>query len=163
MVKLVVISALCVGIHLGTVLPQKAFAVANVIVGADVHPTEAKYDKLMTKYANGLKVALAEKDDKKTIAMVKKLNDEFIVGIEKIKPELESWIKNMTEKDKEAFEARAGEKEYLKTMFTIMFDPEIVKRINGNPELKLALESLEERTNALGLSSDKEDEEEEFE
>ncbi|MBB6609773.1 hypothetical protein H7F15_01870 [Pontibacter sp. Tf4] len=128
------------------------------VAKADVHPAEAKYDKIMEKYVNGLKAAFAEKDDKKTIVMVRKLNDEMVSSFEKIKPEIESWIKGMTEADKEAFSKRAENKPYLKTIFTIMFDPEIGKRIEQNPELKAALDEGNARMKALGFEGEAEEE-----
>lgn len=129
------------------------------IVRAGVHPTEAKYDKIMEKYATGLKAAFAEKDDKKTIVMVNKLNDDMVTSLEQIKPELEKWVKGMTEADKDAFAQRAESKPYLKTIFEIMFNPEIGKRIEQNPELKKALDSGNARMKALGFDEDEDTEE----
>ena len=135
-------------------------AVANPvsIVLADVHPAEAKYDKLMSRYVTGLKAAFTEKDDKKTIVMVQKLNDDLVKGFESIKPEIESWIKGMTEADKEAFEKRAESKPYIKTIFQIMFDPEVGKRIEQNPQLKAALDEGNKRMKALGFEEEETEE-----
>ncbi|MBJ6117767.1 hypothetical protein JAO76_06175 [Pontibacter sp. BT310] len=130
------------------------FPVTTTIAGLEVHPAEAKYDKLMGNYANGLKAAFAEKDDKKTIAMVNKLNDELYTELEKIKPELERWVKGMTEADKEAFKQRAESKPYLKTIFEIMFNPEIGKRVENNPELKAAMDAGNKRVESLGFEDE---------
>ncbi|WP_162428267.1 hypothetical protein [Pontibacter pudoricolor] len=152
-------AGLCLGLlQVAAAVP---FSGTITIAALDVHPTEAKYDKLMEKYANGLKAAFAEKDDKKTIAMVNKLNNDLVTELEKIKPELERWIKGMTEADKEAFEQRAGSKPYLKTIFEIMFDPEIGKRVEKNPELKAAMDAGNKRVESLGFE-DEESQEEDY-
>ncbi|MEJ8803749.1 hypothetical protein [Pontibacter sp. H249] len=164
MKKLLIGCILSAGMGLGAALQQPAVAAVSptaLVAASNTHPTEAKYDKIMEKYANGLKAAFAEKDDKKTIAMVNKLNDEMITSFEKIKPELERWIKGMSEKDKEGLEQRAGNKSYFKTIFEIMFDPEVGKRVENNPALKAALESSDKRMKALGFDSDDSEEEEE--
>ncbi|NDK56882.1 hypothetical protein [Pontibacter fetidus] len=134
--------------------PAIAATKTGTIVWVGVHPTEAKYDKIMEKYATGLKAAFAEKDDKKTIVMVNKLNDDMVTSLQQLKPELEKWIKGMTEADKEAFEERAGSKPYLKTIFEIMFNPEIGKRIEQNPDLKKALDSGNARMKELGFDDE---------
>lgn len=139
--------------------PVVAAPETKSIVRTGVHPTEAKYDKIMEKYATGLKAAFAEKDDKKTIVMVNKLNDDMVTSLEQIKPELEKWVKGMTEADKDAFAQRAESKPYLKTIFEIMFNPEIGKRIEQNPELKKAIDSGNARINALGFDEEEEPEE----
>jgi hypothetical protein len=148
MKKFLILIFLSVGAMLQTAVANPVLVVTSIDL-PDVHPAEAKYDKLMNNYANGLKAAFTEKDDKKTIVMVNKLNDELVTGFEAIKPEIESWIKGMSEADKEAFEKRAENKPYLKTIFQIMFDPEIGKRIEQNPQLKAALDKGGERMKAL--------------
>ncbi|MFD2246893.1 hypothetical protein [Pontibacter ruber] len=160
MKKFLIVSILSAGMGLGLMQqPTVAAPLKTTITTAvaNVHPTEAKYDKIMEKYANGLKGAFAEKDDKKTVAMVNKINDELVVEIGKIKPELERWVKGLTEQDKEALEQRMGNKAYLKTIFEIMFDPEIGKRIEQNPELKKAIEAGSQRMQALGFEGSEED------
>ncbi|WP_299817872.1 hypothetical protein [uncultured Pontibacter sp.] len=161
MKKKLILYLLSAGMGLGVMLqqPVAASVLQTVASAANTHPTEAKYDKIMQKYANGLKAAFAEKDDKKTVTMVHKLNDEMVTALQGIKPELERWIKGMTEKDKEAFEQRAETKPYLKTILEIMFNPEIGKRIENNPELKAALESSDKRMKEMGFESDDADEE----
>lgn len=161
--KILFISAPGAGMGLGF-LQQTAVAaplqlITTVTVGNE-HPTEAKYDRIMSKYATGIKAAFAEKDDKKTIAMINKLNDELVVEVEKIKPELESWVKGLTEKDKEEMEQRMANKTYLKTIFEVMFDPEVGKRIEQNPELKKAVELGNKRFESF--SAGEEDSEEEI-
>lgn len=146
----------CIGFS-ATSFANKVRPLFKTIVAANENPVEAKYHKIMENYANGLKAAFAEKDDKKTIAMVSKLNDEMIAGMEKIKPELERWIKGMSEAEKEAFGKRAESKPYLKTIFTIMFDPEIGKRIEQNPELKRVLEEGNQRMKNLGFDEEEDD------
>ena len=159
MKKNLIVCVLSAGMGLG-IVQQPAVAVpasaASTSPVTNVHPTEAKYDKIMEKYVAGLKAAFAEKDDKKTIAVVNKINDELVLEIGKIKPELERWIKGLTEKDKEALEQRMGQKAYLKTIFEIMFDPEVGKRIEANPELKKAMEAGNERMQALGFEDETE-------
>ena len=165
MKRFLIVCAISAGMGFG-LTPQHSVAAptvpAAVVAVTNIHPTEAKYDKIMEKYATGLKAAFAEKDDKKTIAMVNKLNDEMVSSFEKLKPELERWIKGMSEKDKEELEQRAGSKPYFKTIFEVMFDPEIGKRIENNAELKAALESSDKRMKALGFNNDDAEEEEEI-
>lgn len=161
MKKVFVSFLLSAGLCLGHLQVVVAAPVLVTIARLDIHPTEAKYDKLMEKYATGLKAAFAEKDDTKTIAMVNKLNNELYTEMEKIKPELESWVKGMTEADKEAFEQRAESKPYLKTMLEIMFNPEVGKRIENNPKLKAAMEAGNKRMESLGFE-DEDDSEEDY-
>ena len=166
MKKFIFVSILSAGMGLGlSQQPSMAAPVSRLEAAVSIaneHPTEAKYDKIMGKYAAGLKVAFAEKDDKKTIALISKMNNELIAELEKIKPELERWIKGMTKKDKEAFEQRLGEKAYMKTVFEIMFDPAIGARIEKNPELKQVLEAGNKRMESIELDIEKDSGEEEI-
>lgn len=163
MKKITLVFFLSAGMGLG-MLQYTAVAgpaqVTAAVSSISKHPTEEKYDRIMEKYAVGLKTAFAEKDDKKAIVIINKTTNEFITEIEKIKPELERWVKGLTEKDKEELEKRAGEKAYLKTIFEIMFDPEVGKRLEQNPELKKALDAGNERMQALGFEDDSTEEEE---
>ncbi|MBC5993914.1 hypothetical protein [Pontibacter cellulosilyticus] len=164
MKKILIVSVLSASMGLGlSQQPSVAAPVSPLIADvstANVHPTEAKYDKIMAKYATGIKAAFAEKDDKKTVALVNKMNNELVSELEKIKPELERWMKGMTEKDKEGFEQRMGEKAYFKTIFEIMFDPAVGARIEKNPELKQALEAGNQKMEGLGFKDEDSEEEE---
>ncbi len=157
MVKLFVMCVLSIGVYLSAGQPQKAFAVANVIVVADVHPAEAKYDKIMNRYADGLIKAFSEKDDNKTILILQELNDEMVAEIVKIEPELKQWINGMSEEELEAVKNRIVNKPYMKAIFGFMFNPEISKRIESNPKLKEALEDGDKRMKELSFGDDNEE------
>ncbi|WP_242926129.1 hypothetical protein [Pontibacter vulgaris] len=158
MKKFFIISILSAGMGLG--LQQQTAIAADVplvatsgaVVGT--HPTEEKYDKIMTVYANNLKAAFAQKDDAKTIAMINKTTDAFIADMAKLKPELESWVKGMSEQDKEDLKVRSEKKPYIKSMMEIMFDMNIAKRIEANPELQKAMEDSNKRMEALGFEGE---------
>ncbi len=157
MKKFFIISILSAGMGLG--LQQQAAVAANVTMAeasvaiAGTHPTEEKYDKIMTVYANNFKAAFAQKDDAQTISMINKTTDSFIADMEKLKPELETWIKGMSEQDKEDLKARSENKPYIKSIIEIMFDINIAKRIEANPALKKAMEDSNARMEALGFGS----------
>ena len=160
MKKFLIVSA---GLALGSILLlQQATAVPvpsiSSVAVINTHPTEAKYDKAMDKYAVGLKAALNEKDDKKAVALINKINNDLVADLEKIKPELERWLKGMTDQDKEALEERMGGKTYFKTIFELMFDPAVGARIEKSPELKQALEAGNAKMKSLGFESEEEEE-----
>ena len=155
---------ICAAIAFGMSLPLKhTFATPTPHVASapttDIHPTEAKYDKVMEKYALGMKAAFAEKDDKKTIAMATNLLNGLVAELEKMRPELELWFKGMNEKEKEALEQRIGGKAYMKTIFEILLDPAIGTRIEKNPELKKALEDGSRKMDALKFNDEEPEEE----
>ncbi|WP_210462900.1 hypothetical protein [Rufibacter roseolus] len=109
---------------------------------AGISPTELKMDKILNTYATRMKAAFLEKNDEKTIALIKTASDEAGAEMHKLKPELEKWAqehKNLKGAEKEAFEKRFQSKPYFKTIFEVMLDPAVAKRLQANPALDQAI------------------------
>ncbi|RNI26784.1 hypothetical protein [Rufibacter latericius] len=108
-----------------------------------ISPTELKMDKIMNTYAIKMKAAFLEKNDQKTMDMIKSASQEAGTQINQMKSEIEQWakaLKGMKGPEKEAFEKRYAEKPYFKTIFTLMLDPAVSQRLQANPALAKALE-----------------------
>ncbi|WP_207433880.1 hypothetical protein [Sabulibacter ruber] len=129
--------------RIATGLLSLVFSLLMVSAQAGINPTEAKMDKIMNTYASKMKLAFQEKDDQKTITMLKNASNEAGAEMRKLKPELEKWaqeVKALGEAEKEAFQKRFQAKPYFKSIFELMFDPSVSKRLQANPALAKALE-----------------------
>jgi len=102
--------------------------------------TEEKLDEFMIGYVSDLKAAMAEPDDKKTIAMIEEMKEKYTPIAVKLKPEIEAWEKSMSDAEQAAFEKRAEQKSYFKDLFSVGFSS--MERINKNPELEKAMADL---------------------
>ncbi|KAA3440237.1 hypothetical protein [Rufibacter hautae] len=109
---------------------------------AGISPTEQKLDKILNTYATKMKAAFLEKNDQKTIALIKSASDEAGAEMHKLKPELEKWAqdhKGLKGAEKEAFEKRFQAKPYFKTIFEVMLNPAVAQRLQANPALDKAI------------------------
>jgi hypothetical protein len=105
---------------------------------------EVQMDQLMTDYVKLLKSTFAEKDDSKSVSMLKSAAPGLRLRFDKLKPELEKWIKSMTDEQQDQFKARLQTKPYIINIFLLMNDESIANRVEKNPELQKALGELGE-------------------
>jgi hypothetical protein len=105
---------------------------------------EDQMDQLMTDYVKLLKSTFAEKDDSKSVSMLKIAAPGLKLRFDKLKPELEKWITSMTDEQQYQFKARLQTKPYILNIFLLMNDESIANRVEKNPELQKALGELGE-------------------
>jgi hypothetical protein len=108
---------------------------------------EDQMDLLMSDYVKLLKSTFAEKDDAKSISILKNATPGLKTRFDKLKPELEKWISSMTDDQQEKFKQRLQTKPYIIDIFFLMNDDKIAGRVEKNPDLEKALGEL---GNSLG-------------
>jgi hypothetical protein len=96
----------------------------------------------MADYVKLLKTTFAEKDDSKSITILKTASPTLKTRFDKLKPELEKWVSSMTDKEQEQFKQRLLTKPYIIDIFFLMNDEKIASRIEKNSELEKALGEL---------------------
>jgi hypothetical protein len=99
-------------------------------------------DDLMADYVKLLKSTFAEKDDSKSISLLKNATPGLKSRFDKLKPELEKWISSMTHEQQEQFKQRLQTKPYIIDIFFLMNNDEVASRVENNSGLKKALSAL---------------------
>jgi hypothetical protein len=103
---------------------------------------EDQMDLLVEDYIKLLKSTFAEKDDLKSISILKSGSPSLKARFDKLKPELEKWVASMTDGQQEQFKERLQTKPYIITLFFLMNDEKTASRIENNADLEKALYEL---------------------
>ena len=94
------------------------------------------------RYSKTLK-ALREKDNQKTIVLLRKVKKEFVAGMEKLKPDYERWVNSLSVQEIEQLMNRLNEKKYFDLMVELQTDAAIISRYLNNQEIYKEYRSLE--------------------
>ncbi len=128
--------------HIRSLLICFAF-MFSMSTGVSVPPLEAKRDQLMEKRFSISLAALREKDDAKTIALLKAMAREFSVEMQKLKPAYQKWFTSLTPEEKRMLLYQANTKNWLQLMQEIQFDASIQRRFKENVRLKQEYENIQ--------------------
>lgn len=104
---------------------------------------EVKRDQLMEKRYEVSLAALQEKDDEKTLAMLRSMTREFTTEMHKIKPAYEQWYVSLSQEDKKELLRQLKNKRWLLLMQQIQADEDIQARFKQNLTLRIEYESLQ--------------------
>jgi hypothetical protein len=102
--------------------------------------TEEKVDDFLTDYVSDLKSAMDERDDKKAIALLKEMKEEYASRAVDLKPEVEAWEKSLSDTEEQDLSRRMESKPYFKDLVSIGFNA--MGRFSKNEELQKAFEDL---------------------
>lgn len=116
-------------------------APAKVSAVSAVHPTEQKVYDLSSAFMEKIEAAIAEPDDNKAIAMLNNIEDEMAPQTTALKTELESWLKSLSESEKDAFGERLFTQPVTQTVYKMMGDPKLAERVKKNSTLREAFEN----------------------
>ncbi len=119
-----------------------------------VPPLEAKRDLLLEKRFSASLAALREKNDTKTLAMLKSMAREYITEMDKLRPLYESWYNALSGIEKVQLLQASNRKRWISLMQEIQFDREILNRFLANPTLQREYENIQfmcERASELSL------------
>lgn len=130
-------------IYLRLLLTWASFTLSLSAAQLPVPPLEAKRDQLMEMRFETSLAALREKDDAKTIALLKIMAGNFTAGIRKIKPEYQLWYRSLTVEEKRMLLYQAKTKRWLQLMEEIQLDTCIQSRFKSNMALKQEYESIQ--------------------
>lgn len=108
-----------------------------------VPPLEARRDQLMEKRFSESLAALREKDDAKTIELLKAMAHEFMSEMQKLMPDYQAWYQSLSAEEKLMLLYQGGTKKWLQLMREIQLDACIQRRFNENVKLKQEYESIQ--------------------
>jgi hypothetical protein len=113
---------------------------------SNVALTEAKYDRMMRIFINRLKMAFAETDDAKTVAILSQYAPQFHQQTEGLKQELAASVKQLSKEETAALYKRLTERSRNAELIALIFDERITSRVAKNQEIKQLLETLQTKS-----------------
>lgn len=120
------------------------FSNMGFLATISVPPLEARRDQLMEKRFSDSLAALREKDNAKTIELLKAMAHEFIVEMQKLKPHYQEWYRSLSAEEKLMLLYQVDpKKKWLLLMQKIQFDACIQHRFKENVKLMQEYERIQ--------------------